>query len=169
MALSLSRADSTVTLHATSRHGLLPHAHRETPTPFGPPADPSRRPAAARGTALDVAVRDLLADGRLVVRPLEQVRAGYDIVVNCTGFGARCTDEPLIAELVRRDLARPHPLGTGLVVDAHGRPVTPSGVIPNVTVLGALRRGVLCETTAVPELRQQAAEAAALLTSTVAA
>ncbi len=43
---------------------------------------------------------------------------------------------------------------TGLVIDARGRSDLP------VYALGALRKGVLWETIAVPEIREQAAETA---------
>lgn len=115
------------------------------------------RVAPAVGAELD----GLRAEGRLQVRPLDELVDDYDVVVNCTGFGPRCTDEPLVAELVRRGLARVHPLRTGLVVDANGAPLRRAGQpLTTVTVLGALRRGEFWETTAVPELRRQAAEAA---------
>lgn len=92
-----------------------------------------------------------LADGR---------RLDADTVVACTGPASslRRPDEPLVGRLVDRGLARvgPHGLGldveprTGVVRDAKGRSDA------SLLAMGGLRRGVLWETTAVPELRVQA-------------
>ncbi|SDF78715.1 hypothetical protein SAMN05216553_103285 [Lentzea fradiae] len=79
-------------------------------------------------------------------------------LINATGFRQ---DPPLVRGLVADGKARPDPIGLGLrtgddgrVLDRHGRPC-------RIFTLGALRRGELFESTAVPEIRAQAAEIAA--------
>ncbi|ADB50850.1 FAD/NAD(P)-binding protein [Conexibacter woesei] len=126
-------------------------------------------------------VRDLLADGRLLVRAgrLVAVRAlretvevlvtsapeelrtlRVDRVVICTGPGTdvRGTPSRLPRALLARGVASVDPLALGLRA-------TPGGALlsaddrpqPRLHVLGPLRRGELWETTAVPEIRTQAA------------
>ncbi|WP_404954562.1 FAD/NAD(P)-binding protein [Streptomyces sp. 147326] len=89
-------------------------------------------------------------------------------VVKCTGFqhDVCASGDPLIRGLLRTGLARAGPLGLGLDSNPDGRLVPPSGEeqAPIWTV-GALRRGNLWETTAIPEIRVQAAKVAALLAS----
>ena len=70
---------------------------------------------------------------------------------------------PLLGAAIAEGIARPGPLGiaidvdpaTGLVIDANGDTPRP------VFAMGALRKGVLWETLAVPEIREQAAQVAA--------
>ena len=111
------------------------------------------------------------ADGRLDVRRVDEgALTGITpaAVVNCTGptcdieryaggFGQRLVDRGL----VRRDK-----LGLGIettedgfVLDAHAEP------IDTIAAVGALRRGSLYESTAIPELRAQAAAVADRLVS----
>ncbi len=81
-------------------------------------------------------------------------------VVNCTGpVGALSTD-PLLAALARTGLVRPGPSGLGVDTADDGRVL---GVLPHgvpLYALGALRRGNLWETTAMPEIREQAYDVA---------
>ena len=81
-------------------------------------------------------------------------------VVNCTGPEAdpRLGGGPLVADLLRSGAVRSHPLGLGLdtddedrLRDGHGR------VTPWLRTLGSSRRGSLWESTAMPEIRAQAA------------
>jgi uncharacterized NAD(P)/FAD-binding protein YdhS len=60
--------------------------------------------------------------------------------------------------------ARPGALGLGLAVDEEGRLLDRAGE-PSDTLwaLGPLRRGALLETTAIPEIREQAAALARIL------
>lgn len=89
-----------------------------------------------------------------------------DRVVLATGLDAELahTDSALLADLHRQGLAASDATGLGLactdrgqLLDARGQPV------PGVHVLGALRRGESWESTAVAELRSQAAALAATL------
>jgi uncharacterized NAD(P)/FAD-binding protein YdhS len=85
------------------------------------------------------------------------VRVGA--VVNCSGPSAdvRRSQHPLVQRLLHRGLAHPSPLGLGLETDT-------SGCMPDTAnalwLVGPLRRGHRWETSAIPEIRTQAAELA---------
>jgi uncharacterized NAD(P)/FAD-binding protein YdhS len=67
--------------------------------------------------------------------------------------------------LIDQGLARADPLGLGVVTDAFGAVLDASGrADPDLLTLGALRRGQLWESTAIPEIRKQAAALAETLT-----
>ncbi|MFD5636346.1 FAD/NAD(P)-binding protein [Streptomyces sp. NPDC127077] len=91
-----------------------------------------------------------LSDGR-------RITAGW--MIDCTGPGPR-PEDPLWASLFDTGAAVPGPLGLGVatregrLLDTEGR----AGLA--VFTLGAPRRGELWETTAIPEIRVQAAELA---------
>jgi uncharacterized NAD(P)/FAD-binding protein YdhS len=83
-----------------------------------------------------------------------------DFIVNCTGPRAQIggSPAPLLRSLQRHGLLRPDPLALGVdalpdgtLLSARGSPV------PWLTAIGPPLKGVLWETTAVPEIRQQAA------------
>jgi uncharacterized NAD(P)/FAD-binding protein YdhS len=80
-------------------------------------------------------------------------------LVNCTGPASdiTATAHPLLRQLLDAGLARPDPLRLGLdtgprgaVRDALGRPAS------DIFALGPLLRGSRYETTAIPEIRDQA-------------
>jgi uncharacterized NAD(P)/FAD-binding protein YdhS len=84
-------------------------------------------------------------------------------VINCTGPSkdVRFGSHPLLGALVARGMARPDPLGLGLEVDEKG--MLASEDVENrrrIFALGPVLKGQLWETTAVHELRQQAADIA---------
>jgi uncharacterized NAD(P)/FAD-binding protein YdhS len=86
-----------------------------------------------------------------------------DHVVNCTGPRPDVVNvgDPVIDSLVASGLARAGPLGFGIDTDARGALLDCAGQVSDVLwTLGSLRRGQLWETTAVGEIRQQAAEVA---------
>ncbi|WP_018348187.1 FAD/NAD(P)-binding protein [Longispora albida] len=90
----------------------------------------------------------VLSDGRAI--PARRV-------VNCTGPGAYPTSQ-LIRSLVTSGQARYDALGLGLDVDGAGMLVGRSGkASARLWAVGPLRRGRWWETTAVPEIRAQAA------------
>jgi uncharacterized NAD(P)/FAD-binding protein YdhS len=106
------------------------------------------RPAAAE---LNV---DLALDGASRVRT---VSCGCIVVCTGPGMDIRRTGSSLLDALLADGVASPDPLALGLhttpngvLVDARGRPDV------RLLTLGALRRGELWETTAVPEIRAQA-------------
>lgn len=77
-------------------------------------------------------------------------------VVSCTGPVGTLAHDPLLTTLARSGLVRPGPVGLGIDVadDGRVRGVLPSGM--PIYALGSLRRGSLWETTAMPEIREQA-------------
>lgn len=84
-------------------------------------------------------------------------------VINCSGpaMSVAETLDPLLGSLLRMGFASVDRLGLGLRADAEGRLIGADGAAqPRVRLVGALRRGELWESTAVPELRAQAAVAA---------
>jgi uncharacterized NAD(P)/FAD-binding protein YdhS len=101
------------------------------------------------------------ADGELIAHVDEDgtprdLRVGW--VVNGTGPSSDVTRDPFLSGLFAAGLGRPDPLGLGLdaddagaVLDAGGRPSE------RIFTLGPTLRGTRYETTAIPEIRTQAA------------
>jgi len=84
-------------------------------------------------------------------------------IINCTGSETDCRriDDSLIVSLFAQGHARPDPLFLGLDVDSHGALIDSKGEPSrSLFTLGPTRKGSLWETTAVPEIRQQADELA---------
>lgn len=82
-----------------------------------------------------------------------------DRVINCTGpdYDARRTREPLLRSMLAQGVAVADPLGLGVVTDERGGLIAVTGRAPgNLYYLGPMSRGSQWETTAVPELREQA-------------
>ncbi|MER5950828.1 FAD/NAD(P)-binding protein [Streptomyces sp. NPDC001904] len=107
-----------------------------------------------RTTAVEGGLEVVLSDGRVL-------RVGA--VVNCTGAQSdlRRSVDPLVRGLLARGEARPGPAGLGFDTCGDGRLLAAEGPAPRLWTLGAARRGNLLETTAIPEIRAQAAEVAA--------
>lgn len=87
----------------------------------------------------------------------------FDWIINCTGPGPSNSAEasPVIGSLLLDGWVRPDDLLLGLDVDANGQAVGRTGEpSPGLYVVGTLRKPSLWETTAVNELRQQAAQIA---------
>jgi len=84
-------------------------------------------------------------------------------VINCTGSETDCRriDDSLITSLFVQGLARPDPLFLGLDVDRNGALIDYQGR-PSLSLftIGPTRKAHLWETTAVPEIRQQAEQLA---------
>ena len=81
-------------------------------------------------------------------------------VVNCTGPVGASAKDPLLAALTQTGLVRPGPSGLGIDTADDGRVL---GVLPPTIpfyAIGTLRRGNLWETTAMPEIREQAYDVA---------
>ena len=71
---------------------------------------------------------------------------------------------PLWASLLATGVASLHPSGLGVRVDPDGYLIDDAGAaVPGVVCLGQIRQGELWETTAIPEIRAQAAAIAELL------
>jgi uncharacterized NAD(P)/FAD-binding protein YdhS len=91
-------------------------------------------------------------------------------VINCTGSETDCRriDDSLISSLFAQGLAHPDPLFLGLEVDEHGALIDYTGQSsPSLFTIGPTRKGQLWETTAVPEIRQQAEQLAAHMVNTL--
>ena len=92
-------------------------------------------------------------------------------IFNCIGpaMGIRDTVDPMLGSLLRSGLAVEDEAGIGLRTGPDGELVARSGIGDDrIVLVGALRRGDLWESTAVPELRVQAARAAAHVAATLA-
>ena len=168
----LSPADQRVFLRHVARYWEV-HRHRM------PPATAQRITAlriAGRLRVLPARVTRVTEDaGQLRVsvvagRAVSQLAAGW--LINATGPGTdiTATPDPLLRDLLSRGQARPdrHRLGIdaspdGAVLDSAG---TPSATL---FTLGPTLRGLRYETTAIPEIRDQAAALAGQLTTALAA
>jgi uncharacterized NAD(P)/FAD-binding protein YdhS len=103
---------------------------------------------------------------RVTLRP----RAGeapYDVnvawVINCTGPDSdiRRVEEPLWKALLARGVVRPDPHAIGVVTASDGALIDRADkASQSVYLVGPLRKAQLWESTAVPELRVQAADVA---------
>ena len=100
------------------------------------------------------------AAGALELAPADSVDpTTYDLVVNCSGPAPVHTPgwNPLVDRLLSRGLLSAHALGLGLDLDDAGRPRDTAGVVrEGIHVLGAARKGLEWEVTAIPDLRAQA-------------
>lgn len=106
---------------------------------------------AQRGTRLEVRFR-----------PRGKARAGrleVDLVVNCTGPAGHSTEpDALVSALLKTGRAHPGSLGLGLAADARGALLNGRGHSDTrLWTLGPVRRGDSWESTAVPDIRLQAA------------
>ena len=91
-------------------------------------------------------------------------------VVNCTGPGVqnRHTTHPILRPLIQAGLIRDDALGLGIPTDTDGRALKANGKAhANLLIAGTLRKSTLWESTAVPELRQQAAKVAEIALNVV--
>jgi uncharacterized NAD(P)/FAD-binding protein YdhS len=112
-------------------------------------------------------------DGPLRVRidqgtATAEITAGW--LVNATGPGTDITRsaDPLIRDLLSQGLARPGPLGLGLDASPEGAVLDASGAPGSALfTLGPPLRGLYYETTAIPEIRDQAAALARHLTAVI--
>ena len=118
-----------------------------------------------------------LADGTLGVPSLpvvatwehagerEELRVAR--VINCTGPASNyaAVDLPLVVNMRRAGWLVPDPLGLGIETSADGHIIGSNGQpVEGLFTIGPLRRPALWESTAIPEIRAQAAELAEVLT-----
>ncbi len=163
---SLSEADRRRFLNLVARHWEV-HRHR---IPLASAARIDALRAAGRLHILrgSIDAVQAAAQRRLFVQVSDgektsQLRIGW--LINGTGPAATPRTDALLSSLVAAGIARPGPLGLGLdadpdgaVRDAAGRPHE------NLFTLGPPLRGIHYETTAIPEIRAQAAALADRLT-----
>jgi uncharacterized NAD(P)/FAD-binding protein YdhS len=91
-------------------------------------------------------------------------------VINCTGPGVhdRHSTHPILRPLLEEGVLVSDELGLGLRTDDVGRAIDASGQAePTLLVAGTLRKATLWESTAVPELRQQAQAVAQTVLATL--
>lgn len=84
-------------------------------------------------------------------------------VINCTGPGVhhRRSTHPILRPLIESGAICDDPLGLGIRTDNEGRAINTRGEThSDLLIAGTLRKSTLWESTAVPELRQQAATVA---------
>lgn len=112
--------------------------------------------ADSRGVRLQMQVRGSHPGGAT-----RAIQAGW--IINCTGprsSGASQAD-PLIGSLLHAGWVTQDQLGLGLMTDGAGCAIDAKGqVLKELLVAGTLRKAQLWESTAVPELRLQAAQVA---------
>ncbi|MGW4891657.1 FAD/NAD(P)-binding protein [Kitasatospora sp. NPDC004240] len=141
-----------------------------------PPATGAALQAVRRAGRLRVAATEVTAvtphGDLLLVRLADGRTLRVGAVVNCTGAQAdpRHSADPLLAGLLATGTARPGPCGRGLDTWDDGL-LRPDGgrLHPALWALGPVRSGNLLESTAIPELRTQAAHLATTLLATLPA
>jgi len=114
-----------------------------------------------QGTLVEVHDRGEVAD---VVIEAGEPALAYHAVVNCTGplTDLGRSDNPLLQSLHARGLATSDPLRLGLHTTVDGELIGADGaVVPGLFTVGPPRKGTLWESTAIPEIRTQAAQLAA--------
>jgi len=140
------------------------HRHRMPPEP------------AARVDALRRSGRLQLHPGRIIAasrlgassqRVHVALRGGRDDlwldvqrIINCTGPSSNLADSsnPLVKNMLQSGLARTESTQLGLLTDQNGALVGPDGLPSrSIFAIGPIRRGTLLETTAIPEISEQAA------------
>ncbi len=85
----------------------------------------------------------------------------FERVINCTGARTNIEASPLLMSLAQAGHIRAEEIGLGLMTDSAGRAIGRAGEVhSDIWVIGPLRRGMLWESSAVPELRVQAAKVA---------
>lgn len=87
-------------------------------------------------------------------------------LINCTGPNGNFAElkDPLLSSLCHQGLLQPDPLGLGLLASPEGALLNQQGqASEQIFTLGSALRGMYWESTAVPELRQQAAKLAGVL------
>ncbi len=108
------------------------------------------------------AVEDLGERCRVTTAPGHEP-VEVDAVVNCTGplADVRRSTDPLLRALVARGTVAPDPLALGIDATADGAVLGADGrVVDGLFVVGPPRKGTLWESTAIPEIRGQAAQVA---------
>ncbi|NUT20431.1 MAG: FAD-dependent oxidoreductase [Hamadaea sp.] len=133
------------------------HRHRMAPQ-VAASVEERRQDGSLRVRAGEVCGLRPLPDGRIeaVIKGTRLETRAFTAVVNCTGPGRLTERDPLVRSLVADGLAAPGPHELGLAVDEHGAVLGRSHRAPALFALGSARRGRLWETTAAPEIREQA-------------
>ncbi|MEV1026453.1 FAD/NAD(P)-binding protein [Streptomyces sp. NPDC050264] len=155
----LSAADRTRFLQEDLRAWEV-HRHRLAPRTA---ATLRTLRATARLQVTAAEVVDAVPDGdALRVRLSDGGRLRVAAVVNCTGAQGdpRRTADPLVHSVLDHGYARTGPANLGFDTRGDGRLLPAFGPAPRLWTIGAARRGNLLESTAIPEIRAQAAQVA---------
>jgi uncharacterized NAD(P)/FAD-binding protein YdhS len=93
----------------------------------------------------------------------------FDWIINCTGPGSLCSKglPTMLQELIAAGVLEEDALGLGVRSSGDGRAMSHGRIQDNLVVIGTLRKPDLWESTAVPELRVQAAVAAEVILRSV--
>lgn len=97
-----------------------------------------------------------------VARAGEQSTLPADLVIQTIGLDTDVlrSEHRLIRQLLTNAHIEADPLGLGVRADQHGRLLHEDQTWPNLFAIGSLLRGTLWESTAMPEIRQQARQLA---------
>jgi len=89
-------------------------------------------------------------------------RLEADLIVQSTGLDndIRRTQHTLLQQLVTNGHIRPDPFGLGMQANPDGRLLHDGSAWPRLFAIGSMLRGALWESTAMPEIRQQARQLA---------
>jgi uncharacterized NAD(P)/FAD-binding protein YdhS len=122
----------------------------------------------SRAAARIVAARGDSDGVTLGIRRRGQVKAEtlkFNWVVNCTGpaFGGYHSLPKVLRCLIEKDCLEADPMGLGVRSTADGQAQIKGCAVDDLYIIGTLRKPDLWESTAVPELRQQAAAAAEVI------
>jgi uncharacterized NAD(P)/FAD-binding protein YdhS len=96
----------------------------------------------------------------------ETITIDADRVINCSGpeHDVRKLPNPLVQSLLVSGTISPHPLQIGVQVGPDGALIAADGAVSKrLFAIGPVRYGTLIETTAIPEIRQQAFDLAGLI------
>ena len=149
------------------------HRHRTAPPAAATIAREIERGALTVRAGRLLAVEDEAAQAVVTLR-LRGARAperlGVQAMIDATGFGHLAQNrDPLLRRLSERGLVRPGPFGLGLDAGTDYRALggtAGEGAGP-LWILGPLLRGVLWECTAVPDIRNEAADLAGLVATSL--
>ena len=154
--------DDRMTFLADDARAWDAHRHRMPPITATRLAavDESGRWVRHTGTVATATATDDGATDGVTVTLSDGTELTVAAVVNCTGPVGAPASDPLLHALSQTGLVRPGPSGLGIDTADDGRVV---GVLPPTIpfyAIGTLRRGNLWETTAMPEIREQAYDVA---------
>jgi uncharacterized NAD(P)/FAD-binding protein YdhS len=83
-------------------------------------------------------------------------KQSFDAVVLCVGPGKAIARDPLIAQILREELARPDGVGVGVAVDEQSRLISGYGAThASLWALGPMTRGSFGEMTGAPDIARQ--------------
>lgn len=133
--------EGTLHLHKMPQIQVVTHAHAQTESPT---------------ESKPLHIFDAQVFAQEFAQDAAQIHA--DWVYLCTGANTDVSMSPshLWQNLIRRRLAVPDPLRLGVYCDAAGHVWSDGAVHAGLYVIGGLRRGILWESTAVPDLVKQA-------------